>query len=301
VVLDKGQEEDWFHSSFITGFALVAAVSLVAVVIWELRTRHPIIDLRLFRSRTFAVAAAMMFVLGVTLYGSTVLLPQFTQLLLGYSAELSGMVLSPGGVLIMVMMPFIGKMLGKVDARKMIALGFVCLAASMLYMSRRLYLGIDFKHAVLLRAYQAFGLAFLFVPINTLAYADVPREASGAVSGLVNLARNMGGDVGIAIVTTMLARGSQSHQAELVRHTSLFDAAFRTRLEAIEAALRAAGHDGVRAANEAYAMLYRAALVQAQTLAYIDVLFWFGCGSALMVPLAFLMKRPRPGAASMGH
>jgi len=301
VVLDKGQEEDWFHSSFIVGFALVAAVSLVSVVIWELRTKHPVIDLRLFRSRTFAVAAAMMFTLGVTLYGSTVLLPQFTQILLGYSAELSGMVLSPGGVLIMIMMPFIGKLLGKVDVRKMIALGFVCLSASMFYMSRRLYLGIDFRHAMLLRVYQAFGLAFLFVPISTLAYADVPREANNAVSGLVNLARNMGGDVGIAVVTTMLARGSQRHQSQLAQHTSLLDAAFRARLEAIQGALVQAGHDSARAATEAYGLLYRALLAQAQTLAYIDVLFWFGCGSALMVPLAFLMKRQRPGGAAMGH
>ena len=301
VVLDKGQEEDWFHSSFVVGFSAVALVSLVSLVIWELRTEHPVIDVRLFKNRTFSMANGMMFTLGVTLFGTTVLLPQFTQVLLGYSAKQAGMALSPGGVLILCMMPFIGKFMGKLDARKMIAFGFVALSISLFYMSHRLYLGIDFKHAVLLRMYQAFGLAFLFVPINTLAYVDVPREQSNSVAGMINLARNMGGDVGIALVTTLLARRAQIHQVDLAMHTSFFDAPFRERFEAITRALQHSGSSATDAAAEAYRALYRTVLQQAQTLAYIDVINLLGWATALMVPLAFFMKRPRPSAAAMGH
>jgi MFS transporter, DHA2 family, multidrug resistance protein len=141
----------------------------------------------------------------------------------------------------------------------------------------------------------------LFVPINTLAYVDVPREQSNSVSGLINLSRNMGGDVGIAIVTTLLARRSQMHQAELVRHTSLFDAPFRDRVDSITRALQHSGASASDAAAEAYRSLYRTVLQQAQTLAYVDVLFLMACGTAVMVPLAFFMKRPPQGGAAMGH
>ncbi len=301
VVLDKGQEEDWFHSSFVVGFSIVALVSLSALIIWELYAEHPVIDVRLFKNRTFSMANGMMFTLGLTLFGTTVLLPQFTQTLLGYSAQQAGMALSPGGVLILCMMPFIGKFMGKVDTRKMIAFGFIALSISLFYMSHRLYLGIDFKHAVLLRMYQAFGLAFLFVPINTLAYVDVPKEQSNSVAGMINLARNMGGDVGIAVVTTLLARRAQHHQVDLVSHTSFLDTPFRLRFEALVASLQHSGSSASEAAAEAYRVLYRTVLQQAQTLAYVDIVYLLAWSTALMVPLAFFMKRPRPGAAAGGH
>ncbi len=301
MVLDKGQEDDWFHSSFVVGFTIVAVVSLVSLVLWELHTEHPVIDVRLFKNRTFAMATAMMFMLGITLFGTTVLLPQYTQSLLGYSAAQAGMALSPGGILIMCMMPMIGRSMGKVDARKMIAFGFFALSVSLFYMSHRLYLGIDFKHAVLLRMYQAFGLAFLFVPINTLAYVGTPPEQGNAVSGLINLARNMGGDVGIAAVTTLLARRAQHHQVDLVAHTSLFDAPFRDRVGSVTRALQHSGASASDAAIEAYRVLYRTVLQQAQTLAYMDVLYLLAWACGVMVPLAFLMKRPRPGGAALGH
>ncbi len=301
MVLDKGQEDDWFHSSFVVGFTITAVVSLVALVLWELHTEHPVIDVRLFKNRTFAMASAMMFMLGITLFGTTVLLPQYTQSLLGYSAAQAGMALSPGGLLILCMMPFIGKFMGKIDARKMIAFGFFSLSVSLFYMSHRLYLGIDFKHAVLLRMYQAFGLAFLFVPINTLAYVGTPPEQGNAVSGLVNLARNMGGDVGIALVTTLLARRTQHHQVDLVAHTSLFDAPFRDRLTSITRALQHSGASASDATLEAYRALYRTVIQQAQTLAYVDVLYLLAWACGLMAPLAFIMKRPRAGAAAVGH
>ncbi|WP_394848514.1 DHA2 family efflux MFS transporter permease subunit [Pendulispora brunnea] len=300
VVLDKGQEEDWFHSPFISGFAVLSAVALVALLFWELKTKHPIIDVRLFKDRTFAVANGMMFVLGIALFASTLVLPQFTQLLLGYSAQQAGMALSPGAVLVILLMPFVGRIVSKTDARKMIAFGFFSLSMAMFYMAHRLSLGIDFKHATLFRVYQAFGLAFLFVPINTLSFSSVPPEKSNAAAGLINLSRNMGGDVGIALVTTLLARRAQVHQSELTTHTTLFDAPFRDRLAGITAALQAAGTSAADASLKAYRAMYSMVLGQAQTLAYIDVMFILACGTMLMVPLTYFMKRAR-GPAAMGH
>jgi len=300
VVLDKGQEEDWFHSPFITGFTVVAVVALVALVLWELKTKYPIVDVRLFKDGTFALANAMMFMLGIALFATTLLLPQFTQVLLGYSAQQAGMALSPGALLVIVLMPLVGRLVSKGDARKMIAFGFFTLSMAMFYMAHRLYLGIDFKHATLFRVYQAFGLAFLFVPINTLAFSSVPPERSNAVAGLINLSRNMGGDVGIALVTTLLARRAQVHQAELTNHTTLFDAPFRDRVTGIAATLQEAGTSAADATLKAYRAIYNIVLGQAQTMAYMDVLYILACGTTLMVPLTFLMKRAR-GPATMGH
>jgi DHA2 family multidrug resistance protein len=199
VVLDKGQEENWFASSMITGFAITAAVTLVTFVIWELRQKHPVVEVHLFASRNFASANLMMLTLGVALYGSTVLLPQYMQLLMGYSAQQAGMALSPGGFVVIAFLPLVGTLVNRVDVRVLVGFGFAVLAISMLYMAKHLHADIDFRTAVKLRAFQSVGLAFLFVPINTLVFAGMPPQKSNAISGIVNLSRNMGGDIGIAV------------------------------------------------------------------------------------------------------
>src|SRR5262249_12553781 len=156
-----------------------------------------------------------MVVLGVVLYGTTVLLPQFTQMMMGYSAEDAGMALSPGGFTVILLMPLVGNLIGRVDARKMVAFGFTVISLALFYMSHTLYTGLDFSTVVKLRVYQSAGMAFMFVPINTLCYVGIPPEKNNSVSGIINLSRNMGGDIGIALVTTLLARRSQLHQAAL--------------------------------------------------------------------------------------
>jgi MFS transporter, DHA2 family, multidrug resistance protein len=301
VVLDKGQEDDWFNSRFILVFSIVAATMLVSFVVWEWRVKHPVVDIRLFKSRTFASSNLMMFVLGMTLYGSTVLLPQYLQVLMGYSAEDAGMALSPGGFLIMMMMPGIGFLMSRVDARLMIATGFTILSASLFYMTSHLYPGIDFRTAVSLRAFQSVALAFLFVPINTLVYADVPLEKNNAVSGIVNLSRNMGGDVGIALVTTLIARRSQQHQTYLASNPSSMGRYFEAQLSGITNALLHNGLSYADASKRALATLYGQLLRQATTLAYLDVLRLFGVMAAIMVPLLLLVKAPKAGKPAMGH
>jgi DHA2 family multidrug resistance protein len=301
VVLDKGQEEDWFHSRFIVVFSIVAAVALVWFVLHERRHPNPVVDVRMFRDRNFAASNLMMLTLGAALFGSTVLLPQFLQVMMGYTAQQAGMALSPGGFAVILLLPLVGRLVSRVDPRFLIAFGFTVLSTSMFYMTRHLYEGIDFRTAVELRVFQSVGLAFLFVPINTLVYAGVPPQKNNAVSGIVNLSRNMGGDIGIAFVTTYIARRSQFHQSTLSAHTSSFDQPFATQLAAISRALERTGASTAEAARRALAILYRQLVGQSVTLAYLDAIKVLAIAAALMVPLLFLTRPPRPGAAMAGH
>ena len=299
-VLDKGQEEDWFNSHTILIFATIAAVALVSFVVWEWRQEHPVVEVRLFRDRNFAISNLMMLVLGMALYGSTVLLPLYLQVWMGYSAQDAGMALSPGGFIVILLLPLVGKLLSKVDARYLIAFGFLVTSAALLHMAHTLYPGIDFRTAVLMRMFQASGLAFLFVPINSVVYNGVPPEKNNQVSGIVNLSRNMGGDIGIALVTTLIARRSQFHQARLVEQV-VPSGDLNARLAAIAQHLQQLGVGAVQATKMAYGQIYGEVIKQAQTLAYLDVLVLLSIFTAVMVPLVLLTRRMKPGAAAMAH
>ncbi|MCL2451054.1 MAG: DHA2 family efflux MFS transporter permease subunit, partial [Polyangiaceae bacterium] len=263
IVLDKGQEEDWFHSSFVTGSTLVAAVCLSSFVVWEWRHPSPVVDVRMFERRSFAVANGLMLILGMSLFGSTVLLPQYLQVLMGYTAQQSGMALSPGGVLIILMLPFVGRLVGKVDPRFLITTGFAILSASLFYMAGKIDLQMDFATAVQLRCFQAAGMAFLFVPIQTVSYAGVPVQKYNQVSGIMNLSRNMGGDLGIAFVTTLIARRSQVHQATLSAHTTPYDGVYQAHLNGLVTAFQRGGTTSVEALRRATAAMYRQLVLQA--------------------------------------
>jgi len=207
VVLDKGQREDWMASHFIQIFTALAVVGLLAFIVWEWREQHPILNLRLLKNRNLAVSSVLMFTLGWVLYGSTVLIPQFLETVLGYTAELAGMVLSPGGFVVMALMPLVGVLVTKVDPRKLVAFGFISLAVSMFHMTS-ISTGIDFRTVMMYRVWQMAGLAFLFVPINTLCYIGIPQEQNNQVSSQVNLMRNLGGSFGISFVSTPHANPS---------------------------------------------------------------------------------------------
>jgi DHA2 family multidrug resistance protein len=300
LVLDKGQEEDWFASHFIIVCAVIAAVALTTFVLWEWNHEHPVVEVKLFRDKSFATANLMMLVLGLSLYGTTVLLPQYTQTIMGYSAQDAGMALSPGGFTVICLMPLVGNLIGRVDARKMLAFGFTVISLSLFYMAHHLHPGMDFPAVVKLRVYQSIGLAFMFVPINTLAYTGVPPEKNNAVSGIVNLSRNMGGDIGIALVTTLLARRSQLHQTSLSSYGSGYHHAYQDKLAAITAGIQARGSSATDAARKATALIYRMMFREAMTLAYIDVLWLMGVGTACMLPLLFLLKRNAVGKGPGG-
>jgi DHA2 family multidrug resistance protein len=300
-VLDKGQEDDWFASTHIVVAAFAAAILLTTFIVWELRVKNPVVDVSLYKNRNFAAANVMMLTLGMALYGTTVLLPQYLQVLMGYTAQQSGMALSPGGLVVICLLPFVGRMIGKVDARLMIGFGFAVLSTSLFYMTTHLYGGIDFTTAVKLRCFQSVGLAFLFVPINTLTYAGVPPEKNNSVSGIVNLSRNMGGDVGIALVTALIARRSQMHQNTLVDHTNAYNPAFMSKLNGIALALQHTGATANEAAKRALAIVYRQTVQQATTLAYLDTLEVFAIGTLMMIPLLLLTRKAATGGAPAAH
>jgi MFS transporter, DHA2 family, multidrug resistance protein len=300
IVLDKGQRDDWFESHFILGLAIVSAVSLIFVVGWEWQHKDPIIDLHLFRERTFAVSNLLMFMLGFALLGSTLLLPLFLQTLLGYTAQLAGMALSPGGFAIMVLMPIVGWLLSRYDARYLLLFGLSMLSFSLFHMTN-FTLGIDFKTAVLARVYQAVGLAFLFVPINTAAYSYLPREKNNAASGLMNLARNIGGSVGISFVTTMLDRRTQKHLSDLMSHLTAANAQFQAMLRGIAQQLMAHGASSADAQKQAYAVVQNMVQRQAAVLAYIDNFYVLGFVILAMVPMVFLMKKTKSSGGMAVH
>ena len=181
IVLDKGQEVDWFASGMITGAAIFAAATLVFWAIWEWRQENPIVNVRLFRGRNFATAMLFTFVLGIVLNGTTVLLPQFLQSLLGYDATKAGEALAGGGFIMMVMMPLAGFLVSRVDPRMMMGFGFAATSSALYFMATHLNLGIDFRTAATMRTLQTAGLAFIFLPSNTLAYVGIPREQNNQV------------------------------------------------------------------------------------------------------------------------
>jgi DHA2 family multidrug resistance protein len=292
VVLDEGQREDWFSSHFIIAFAIICAVSLIAVVFWELRHPHPIIDFRILKERNYMLATVSMLVLGFVLYGSTAILPMFLQTMLGYTAMLSGLVLSPGGIAIIVCMPLVGMLLRRYQPRWLVIFGVLVSSAGMFAMSR-FSLQIDFATAVRSRVVQSLGLAFLFVPISTAAFANIAKERTNYAAGLFNLARNIGGSSGIAAVTTLLARRGQFHQHVLVSHLTPYDLPYREAVSHASAMLQARGSSLPDASRQAHGLLYGTLLRESSMLAFSDAFWLMAVLFLAIVPLMFFMKRRR--------
>jgi DHA2 family multidrug resistance protein len=293
VVLDKGEREDWFGSSFIVWCAVVAVVGLLGAFLWELSQKDPAVDFHLLKERNFLIATMTMFMLGLVLYGSTALLPIFLQTLLGYTALLSGLVLSPGGILVVILLPVVGKLLTRIESRWLVVFGLLLLALSLFHMAD-FNLEVDFRTAMVARIYQSAGMAFLFVPINVMAFYFIPKEKINNATGIINLARNIGGSVGIAGVVTMLARRAQFHQAVLVSHMTPLDSAYQAMLSGAKQVLLAQGSDPVQAAHQAQGLAYGLLMRHATMLAFLDDFWLMAVASLGMIPFMFLMKKVRP-------
>ncbi len=307
-ILDKGQEDDWFGSRTISFFIVLCVASLITLVFWELyqlRVKNrPILNLTLFRRKTFSISFVLMFVLGFTLYGTTVLIPQFVQTLLGYTAELAGLVISPGGLCIVFCMPIVGVLIGKLDPRWMIGFGFTIQALSMILM-HQLSLGSSFKYIMWVRVFQASGLAFLFIPINTISYTGVARAENNDVSGLTNLARNIGGSVGTAYIATMLSRGSQRHEAYMIRNLLPGNRAFDEQVNRLKPLFHGGanrmgsvlgGSTNLGGVQTAQAYIYNQLHRQSSMLAYLDIIAILGVFCACMIPLVVLIGKIKPAA-----
>jgi DHA2 family multidrug resistance protein len=296
ILLDKGQEDDWFGSHFILTLAILSAIGFICLIVWEWRHPAPVVDVRMFKHFNFAVASLMMFFLGVLFFSSLVMMPQFLQTLMGYTAESAGLVLSGASVVILFEMPIVGQLTTKVPAKYIMAFGWLCLAFGMYLSTKRMDLLISFAAASRLRIAQSFGLAFLFVPINLVSYIGIPQDKGNSVSGLVNFMRNIGSSVGTSMVTTLLARRAQLHQTNLAFHVTNFDPAYRNQLSGLSAQLAHAGATVPDAQVQASARLYQALQVQSQTLAYVDTYMLLAVAASIMFVLAFVAKTNNPKA-----
>src|ERR1700726_2510694 len=299
VLLDKGQEDDWFGSRFITTLVVVATVCLISLVIWEWYQKAPIIDVHMFKSFNFASSSLMMFTLGILLFSSLVLMPQFLQTLLGYTSQLAGLALSAGGVVLLIEMPIMGQLTTKIQARYLIAFGWLALAIAMFYSTKRIDLQISFSAAVWLRVIQVIGLGFLFVPITLAAYVGISPEKNNAVAGIVNFMRNMGSSVGTSLVTTLIARRAQFHQATLVQYARPDNPNFQNSVNGLAQRLANSGLGAHEARVQAVARIYRGLQAQAASLAYIDTFMVLCVMAAIMFCVAFVLKKNDPGAGGV--
>ncbi len=291
VALDKGQQEDWFSSNFIRWFVGITVVAFVAFLIREFTTREPVVNLRVFRERTFAAGAFLMTVVGFVLYGSLVLLPLWLQTLLGYSSMEAGIALAPRGIGAMIGMPVVGMMLKKVDPRKFLAAGlFVC--AFTLFRFSRLSLDAGFWNFFWPQFIQGLALGLLFVPLTTITMNRIPKEGMGNATSLFNLTRNIGGSVGIAMVTTLDLRYQQAHVNQLGEHFSRFDPVATRMLDGLGHLYRAAGADPIRAGRQAVATAFGLVQRQAAMLAFVDIFLLLAALFMALLPLILIMKRP---------
>ncbi len=290
--LDKGQQKDWFGSGQIQLTALCAVIVLIFFAIWEWNHVDPIVDLKLLKNRNFGTAVFLQLVLGMVLFGSTVLIPQYLQVLLGYTAERAGMALSPAGFVMMIMMAIAGRTLGKSDPRLTVMLGYLAVACG-LYNLTRLDLYSSFGTVTLWRMLQVIGLPFIFIPISTLNYVGVPREKSNQISSLSNFARNMGGSAGTALLTTFLARSAQIHQTNLAANITMGSYAVTSFI----ANFARTTHMTFAAAQPiALAQIYGQMQRQASMLAYKNAFAILAATVFLLSPLVWIMRLPPKNA-----
>ncbi len=290
-VLDKGQEKDWFGDPNITLFAVIAVCTLTAFVWWEWNHPDPIVDLKLLKNRNFGTAVFLQFVLGMVLFGSTVIIPQFLQVLMGYTAERAGMAISPGAVVLMFMMPVAGRLVSKMDARLLVAIGYTVTAVG-LYNLTRLDLDVSFSTIVLWRMFQVMGLSFVFIPISTLNYVGVPRDKNNQISSFSNFARNLGGSVGTAMLTTFIQRTQQSNQSALSANVVSGSMQYKHFMDATKAALMHLGQSADQATQLATGQAYQTMLRQASMLSYQNAFWALSMTIACLIPLPFVMRKP---------
>jgi len=301
IMLDKGQEEDWFSSHFIIVLAVLTVVGLGGLIVRELKAEHPIIDLTVFKYRSFAVGTFLMTVVGFVLYGSTVLLPLFMQILLGYTATHAGVTNLPRGMASFLFMPLIGFLTSKVDVRKLLGAGILASAVAMFLLSR-LSLDVGFADFVFPLALQGAALGLIFVPLTTVTNDPVPKERLGNATSLFNLMRNIGASIGISAVTTIQVRNAQTHLHDLGANVTGSNLQWQRTIAGLQQFFISQGTDAATALHRAQAAAFGMVQRQAAMLSYADAFRFLGILFVVMFPLIFLMKKPqKKGAAPMAH
>ncbi|MET4235323.1 DHA2 family multidrug resistance protein [Bradyrhizobium sp. i1.4.4] len=299
-VLDEGQRNDWFGSNMIIFFAVLSAVSLLALIPWELTREEPIIDLRLLGRRQFAACFLVMLGTGAVLISTTQILPQLLQTELNYTALLAGLALSPGGIATLMLMPVVGRLVSTVQPKYLIMFGATVVAFSMWHLTG-LNGDITYGYAALARVFLAIGLPFLFLPVTTASYDGVPSDKTNQASALINVARNIGGSMGVALAQTVLAQRQQFHQSRLIEHAAPSDLGYQQTIDAMTRYFQAQGSNPSDAAAEAIAWVGKTLQQQVDFLAYIDVFWMLAIIAVLMIPTAAVLRPIDLGAPARGH
>lgn len=298
IMLDKGQQEDWFQSSFIITMGLICVTSLVVGVIWLLGQKNPIIELRLLKDRAFALPCFAMFCVGGALYSSSALLPILVESEYGYDAFLAGLVLSPGALILLVMMPLSGKLVSKVQPKYLITYGFTMCAIGMWYTSH-ITPQADYTTFVLMRLVQVMGLPFLFVPVSAMAFANIPKHMSNKASAIFSLSRNIGGSMGIALISSYVATRKQVHQNGIASDIASSSTVHQSHLAEYVQAIKDAGFTSLQAGNMAISKMYQEMLHQVSVLAYDDaflIVSYVMMGMAVVSLLFLPMRKNAPVA-----
>lgn len=290
IVLDKGQQDDWFNSAFITTFSIISIVALILFVYVELTHEHPIVNLRLFKDTAFSAGNFIMFMVGFCLYGSVVMLPLFLQTLMGYSATMAGLVMAPGGIASVIVMPIVGAYIKKHDGRKIIFAGLF-LGAVSLFMMHGFSLEASYSDFVWPRVLLGAALGMIFPPLSRATLINISRVEMGNATGIFNLLRNIGGSVGIAISATLLARLAQFYQANMVGHVNPYNPIMQSKLQGLKEAAIARGADAITAHDMALEIISRIVRQEAGMMAY-NYIFWIlGVSFLLILPLLLLLRR----------
>ncbi|QHI95952.1 DHA2 family efflux MFS transporter permease subunit [Aristophania vespae] len=299
IMTDRGEDDDWFGSSFIVTLAVIGVIAFIAAIYWLLKAKNPLVRLTVFKDRNFAIGTIMMGVLGVVLYASAVIVPQFAQQVQGYTATIAGQLLAPGGLTIMILIPLVGRLMQKIELRLIIAFGFFALSMA-LFSSAVLYQDVDFRFLVKCRIMQTAPLAFLFVPISTFAYSTLPKELNGDASALFSMVRNYFGSLAISLSTAAIIETRQVHQSDLSRHAVMSRPEIRSYLSQAEAAAQAHGMSFLQSQQYAIQHLYQDFLKQVSLLAYNQVFNMLGVMTLFMVPLCFLITAQKGKKADVG-
>ncbi len=294
IMLDKGEENDWFSSGFIRFFAAMFIFGMIGLFVWEWRKKNPLINLRLFRFKNFAICCFLMLLVGGVLNASTVLQPEFTQMLLGYDATTAGLALTAGGFALVIMMPLAGFATGKVSARTLVVCGFIMFALSFWYAAAVTNMNMTFAQASWLRVIQMLPLPFCFISITNAAYVGMPKEESNQVAGLINFVRNLGGSIMIAITNAQLTNRSMWHQEHLQNFMQSGSLAFQQQLKSMEGFFNGVAGSG-NGQGMALGAIYRQLNLQALTQGFQDVYMQLCYMSVVLVLLAFMLNKNKPG------
>jgi DHA2 family multidrug resistance protein len=299
IMMDRGEDEGWFESGFIWLMALIALLGILGAIGWLLVAKKPIVDLNVFKDRNFAAGCILIGAMGAILYASAVIIPQFAQQNLSYTATWAGLVLSPGGVAVIVLIPIVGRLMTVLQTRYIIAIGFTIMGLALLY-SSTITPGIDFDTLVKMRTAQTAGLAFLFVPISTVTYLTLPRRLNGDGAALFSMFRNVFGSIGISLSTAQVTQRSQVHQVYLSRWASPFHQPYEALIATYENSLRSMGRAGAAVHSVAVGQVYSAFRSQVSVLAYSDVFYYCAIVAFIVVPFCFLLSSKTGGGGVGG-